>query len=90
MICVCFSQGPDDILGLGVTGGMASPSGDKPITISYIQPGSAAGRARLKVSVSFIYKNRLWGFKKQVIKWPFGFALNEWAVSAVTILPITD
>ncbi len=42
-------QGPDDILGLGITGGINSPSGDKPVTISYIQPGSAAGRARLKV-----------------------------------------
>ena len=38
------------MLGIGVAGGVSSPSGDKPITISYIQPGSAAGRARLKVS----------------------------------------
>ena len=37
------------MLGLGVTGGVAGPSGDNPITISYIQPGSAGGRARLKV-----------------------------------------
>jgi len=42
-------KGPDDVLGLGVTGGVAGPSGDNPITISYIQPGSAGGRARLKI-----------------------------------------
>eukprot|EP00794_Sanderia_malayensis_P008083 gene8083-8948_t len=50
-------KGPDDILGLGITGGLDGPSGDKPVTISYIKPGSASGRARLKIGDRILRMN---------------------------------